>query len=399
MRSRPPALVLLALLAGCGSAADVEEPGESLSPIIGGAVDLGRDYVVGVGDDAGSFCTGVLISRRTVLTAGHCCGGVTRVFFGPDLADDPESVAASQEIRHPAFDAGTLSNDLCVVKLAEIAPVQPALLLREAMDNGPLFVGPSFTFVGYGNDGHSHYDVRRAATFPIVAVGPAVVGVMTGNGPIDGTQYFYDVIDKNTCDGDSGGPAFLARAGVERVTGVTSYGDEGCAIDGVNARADAPSIAGFIQPAIDLFEAGDPCRADGACNDACDEGGALVDPDCAESHCGQDGVCALACVAPIDPDCAGVDRCGADGACDPGCEPADADCALLASAPGAARDFDLGIPLLEGGSGADAGGHDGWGCSAARGNATSRAAGLALALGLLAAIRRRRPSDRSSARG
>ena len=40
MRSRPPALVLLALLAGCGSAADVEELGESRSPIIGGASDF-----------------------------------------------------------------------------------------------------------------------------------------------------------------------------------------------------------------------------------------------------------------------------------------------------------------------------------------------------------------------
>src|SRR5262249_54983948 len=112
--------------------------------------------------------------------------------------------------------------------------------------------------------------------------------------------------------------------GVERVAGTTSTGDAACAIDGVNQRTDAPAIASFIQPNIDLFEGSDGCRADGMCDDACNVG-VLVDPDCAEQHCGADGLCVLSCAAPVDPDCAGA-RCGPEGACDPTCMPADADC-------------------------------------------------------------------------
>ncbi len=187
--------------------------------------------------------------------------------------------------------------------------MQPAPLLRETMDGSAAFVGPSFTFVGYGNDGAQHYDVRRVAAFPIDRVGPASdVGLDTKTGPIDGTMFYYRAPLKNTCDGDSGGPAFVARAHVERLVGSTSYGDAACQIDGVDARTDAPQIAAFIQPTIDRFEGADPCRADGVCDESCNTGPDLVDPDCAPDHCGADGICALSCVDPPDPDCLGRAR-------------------------------------------------------------------------------------------
>jgi len=305
--------------------------GTVAEPIIGGVPDTWRSYVVGVGDDVDWFCTGTVISKRTILTAGHCYkgnkpgGGITRVYFGNVIAvaTNPATVTVDQAIKDPLYNNGSVTHDLALVHITSDAPSEVAPLLRETMDAS--FIGPDFSFVGYGLDDNNMYDVRRVVTFPIVAIGPdATVGLDTKTGPIDETMFYYRPTGKNTCFGDSGGPSFVARAGVERVAGTTSTGDAACAIDGVNQRTDAPAIASFIQPTLDLLEGNDACRSDGMCNDACNVG-VLVDPDCAEQHCVADGLCVLSCVAPVDPDCA-VERCGPDGACDPSCMPADPDC-------------------------------------------------------------------------
>ncbi|WP_437279163.1 trypsin-like serine protease [Sorangium sp. So ce375] len=309
MKNAIPIVILCLGGLGC---ADASPGGEGEQPlltsrqrIVGGAADTTHAYVVGVGSRNRAYCSGTVISRRTVVTAGHCYGALTRVFFGPTLGRRSESVRVETSRRHPAFDPATLENDLTLLRLESDAPVQPAPLLRESMENTSGYIGPDYTFVGYGvSDGvaGTGFGMRRAVTFPIVAVGPAQVGGTPGT--IDATQFYYQVPDMNTCAGDSGGPAFLVRGGVERHAGVTSFGDDPCTLDGVQARTDLDQISRFIQPTIDEFEADNPCRADGLCEASCDVGPEVIDPDCADLHCGADGVCALACVSPVDPDCA-----------------------------------------------------------------------------------------------
>lgn len=334
MRTLPLAL-FVALIPACTSRESSSEAlGTERAPIIGGVADAFRSYVVGVGDPDVAFCTGTLISRRTVLTAGHCFdtsadaganGGISWVTFGDYIAGGKVHVLVEKVVRHPGFDRVTLENDLALVHLAADAPSQPVSLLRETLTNDADFIGPNFTFVGYGNDGASHYDLRRAVAFPILRVGPAQIGMEDGgSGPIGPSQFYYSVAHRDTCDGDSGGPGFVVRQGVERLAGSTSFGDLDCAIDGVDARTDTPAISGFIQPTIDAFEGTDPCRSNGVCDETCNVGNTLIDPDCAQAHCSADGMCVLSC-SPVDPDCTGTDHCGPDGICDPSCV-ADTDC-------------------------------------------------------------------------
>jgi hypothetical protein len=299
---------------------------------VGGVVEPNHRYVVYIGG-----CTGTVISKHTVLTAGHCFGLLDTVRFGPTVATATTSIRVVQKLRDPLYadicdqDA---TYDLAIAKLEQPAPTQAAPLLRATLDNTSRYVGPSWTWVGYGRTGGAGgAGTKRATTFPIDLVGPA-----TGRGSlcmIPETLIYSSVAGRNACNGDSGGPSFWVSGGVEYLAGVTSSGDDACMLDDTQQRSDQPYIDQFIQAQIDAFEGNDPCRSNGVCDETCNTGGQLGDPDCAANHCGADGICAEACVAPRDPDCAALDssNCADNGVCDLAC-PMDPDCVRDCAAEG-----------------------------------------------------------------
>lgn len=322
---------LALVLAVGGMACSADAPGpppehtrEAHAPIIGGMEDNAHNYVVGVGDASGSWCTGTLISRQTVITAAHCALGVTRVYYGKFLQT---TEPADMEVVHPEWNGEVYTADVALVRLTSPTDRQAAPLLRATLDNTSTYIGPNFTFVGFGvtdgvNGGGA--GIKREVMLPITAIGPTTTidGI-----PVSDRFLYYENDAKNTCFGDSGGPTFYVDPqGVEHHTAVTSWGDQTCTIYGVQARNDQPGIDLWIQDTIDLFEGPDPCSNDGVCDEMCntDE---VLDPDCHVNHCGMDGVCAEACVAPHDPDCPEIfDPCGEDGICNEGCAPPDPDC-------------------------------------------------------------------------
>ena len=373
------ALLVLLLLAGCGERARARlrpRPVEtSRDAIIGGITDPGHWYVVMVGDSTGGFCSGSLVSKRTVITAGHCWGvgpdAITHVYFDHGTPLRRTRVTAVTSVRHPGYDEFSLTNDLAMVQLAVDAPVQPVPLLRETL--GPPFIGPSFTWVGYGDTDNfgSGFGTRRVITFPIQLIGPQASIPVPQSAPsgasqdIDATQFWFKVANKNTCTGDSGGPGLVVRNRVERHAGITSFGDDECAYDGVSARTDAARMT-WIQGNIDAWEPGSACRSDGVCGGGCVATtpaplGRLDDPDCADQHCGGDGVCVISC-SPVDPDCQslGIETCRPDGVCGAGCASPDPDCpAGAGGGSGAGGGGGGGTTGTGGGSASGAGGSGG----------------------------------------
>jgi Trypsin len=344
MRTHSRFLLLTAVLAAVGCSPQPEdEVASAQAPIVNGITDANHRYVVGVGGNTRAFCTGTVISKRTVLTAGHCIGAVRNIFVGPKITTGAtfEKIPVVKQIRHPMYADLPNENatyDLGILQLGADAPVQAVPLLRETMDNSKRYIGPSLTFVGYGITSGlgGGFGTKRVTTFPIQVVGPATVGGSFGELP-ETLFYYVDTktMGRSACNGDSGGPSFFITEGVETLAGVTSSGDAECTLDGSNQRSDQPYIDGFIQAHIDEFEPDSNCKNDGACNESCNQNGQLGDPDCAFAHCAADGICAEACVAPVDPDCSAIaaDNCGDNGVCDPKCD-SDPDCSRYCGAEG-----------------------------------------------------------------
>ncbi len=224
-------MVVCALLAGCGNAADesTEFTDRASNEIVGGAAFSGLPAVGALYYDGSMHCTGTLIGPRQVLTAAHCTQGfsASRMEFriGPSGANPESKVKAAALKPHPQFSMSSITNDVGYVTLAQDAPVAPMKLV-DKIDQS--WVGRPTLFVGYG--------VTNGAT----QVGSGTKRSVTINiNEVMATQFKYQGQKKSACNGDSGGPAFyIDSKGEHFIVGVTSYGDQYCSQFGVDTRVD-----------------------------------------------------------------------------------------------------------------------------------------------------------------
>ena len=187
--------------------------------IVGGIKTSDYRDCVAIGSPDQWCCTGTLVAPNVVVTAGHCFGGCTdRVFVGDNVEqlDAGKVIEVEEAVRHPDYDDTDLKNDLSVLVLAEDADVTPRALVGE----GVLEDAHTVRLAGYGNtdvDSMGGYGIRRMVDVPLASNDPAF-GADPETEFVAGAPF----LDRDSCNGDSGGPAYVRSGDSWYLVGATS---------------------------------------------------------------------------------------------------------------------------------------------------------------------------------
>lgn len=219
--------------------------------IIGGVPTEDFPDCVAVGAEGSWCCTGTIIAPSVVVTAAHCITGDCRplaIFIGSDLRN-PQSgriIRVTEAKAHHAYvDDGP--NDIGVLLLEEDVSVPPRVVGASSIVD----VVPSVRLAGYG-----YVDVyasvqsgeRRMVDVPLASNGPKF-GADTATEFVAGAPF----LDRDSCNGDSGGPAYAWADRRWQLVGVTSRATatrlRQCGDGGIYTRVH--SFASWLQSASD----------------------------------------------------------------------------------------------------------------------------------------------------
>lgn len=186
--------------------------------IVGGVVDPDEHPdCVAVGSETVWSCSGTLVAPNAVLTAAHCVddGGAKRVLIGGSVDDRSAQIVRVASVwPHPDYDRP--ANDLCLLILEDDVDVRPRALADAAMLEGASFV----RVAGFGrtdSSGTTGGGNRRKVDVPL-ASNDAKYGADCVNEFVAGSP----ALDRDSCDQDSGGPAYVRAGDDWYLLGVTS---------------------------------------------------------------------------------------------------------------------------------------------------------------------------------
>jgi hypothetical protein len=201
--------------------------------IIGGVPSTEHPAVGILAKNGEMFCTATLISPRRAVTAAHCvlphdpARDRFRFHLGPTF-ESSRPLDVTKVVPHPRYDEDESNYDIAYVDLGQDAPEAPMDVVRRI--DGSL-VGRELLLVGYGRNVSPEHGpgggsgIKRRATSKVVA--------------LNDTKIRAQREGVSSCNGDSGGPAFVSgSAGEWHIAGVVSCGDATCGSYGTYTRVD-----------------------------------------------------------------------------------------------------------------------------------------------------------------
>jgi hypothetical protein len=210
--------------------------------IVGGVPTSDFPDCVAVGSDDGWCCTGTLVAPNVVVTAGHCVDGgcASRVFVGEDAAipNDGQVIRVQDAVAHPDYQPPSPTQDLAVLILSDAVDDVPP---RAIADAEVLQAAATARLAGYGNTdvfSSGGYGRRRMVDVPIASTDPKY-GADPATEFVAGAPF----LDRDSCNGDSGGPAYVEVEDSWYLAGATSRATAGslrpCGDGGIYTRVKA----------------------------------------------------------------------------------------------------------------------------------------------------------------
>ena len=202
---------------------------------------------VAVGSENDWCCTGTLVAPNVVVTAGHCAEEcATRIYVGINTNNpDPTKIfKVGKVIRHQDYaELGDLvKNDLTVLILEKDVPgVAPRKIAQaEMIDQAALLL-----IVGFGTTdklGTIGYGKQRKVSVAIASPSCDASAAVDRYGCISGLEIVAGTPNRDSCSGDSGGPAYVKSGEQWFLAGATSRGvrvsDAPCGNGGIYVRLD-----------------------------------------------------------------------------------------------------------------------------------------------------------------
>ena len=227
-------------------------PPSQLERIVGGnRVQAGRiPSCVCIGSATQWFCTGVVVAPRVVLSAAHCGAEITRILIGDQVTPSivGRVVAVRQAVIHPRYRAHPFNeNDINVLILDAPAAIPPAPLATAAQ----LAAAEMVHLVGFGYNDPTlpkGFGEKREVNVPIGPLKRSDADNLSQFEALTGFHADYEFVagrkglGKDSCNGDSGGPAYIDTDTGLVVAGLTSRAtrdaDVNCGAGGIYVRTD-----------------------------------------------------------------------------------------------------------------------------------------------------------------